>query len=113
MPIDAVNWERPPEDPDDGCSGAWYRTAFIDSVDRCARRRTQSGGRIPNPRFDAADDLTQAAVLYLEDEEERAFAYVAQVREKRWRAKLERDASERPTGQPPTRGAALGRRRRP
>lgn len=74
-----ISIERLPEDPADGCPGAWYRTPLIDCVDAYARRRTRDGGRVTNPRFDAADWLIQEAVLYLEDEEERAIAYAEKV----------------------------------
>lgn len=93
---DGIPYERLPEDPADGCPGAWYRTPFIDSVDPYARRRTRDGGRVRNPRFDGADWLIQEAVLYLEDEEERAIAYAEKVQADRIEAL--RKAEERKHG---------------
>lgn len=91
-----VNYERLPEPPEDGCPGAWYRTAFIDSIDKYSRRRTEGGGRVPNPRFDeavrAGNGLIQEAILYLEDEESRAIAYAIKVADDR--AEAERKKRE-------------------
>lgn len=41
------DWERPCEDPADGCPGAWYRTEFIDSFRRYRR------GDLGNPLVNA------------------------------------------------------------
>jgi len=79
----AINCDRPLEDPENGCPGAWYRTRYIDSVDRYTRRRTASGGRVSNPLFDTADWQIQAAVLRLEGEQER------------WHSDIDRQSHER------------------
>lgn len=86
VPIGEHNWKQPPEDAAIGCPGAWYRTPFIDSIDEYARRRTSTGDRIENPRFNEADWLIQSAVRYLEDEEERWHLYVEAERHRRWEA---------------------------
>jgi hypothetical protein len=74
-----INPTRPLEDPSWGCPAAWYRTRYIDSFDRYTRRRTDDGGRVPNPRFDSADWQIQDAVLLYEREQERALVHVEQI----------------------------------
>ena len=66
----------PFEEPSAGCPGGYYRTPFIDSVWPYTRRRTKDGGRVPNPRFDAAPRIVHEAVLALEVEEERWHAFI-------------------------------------
>ena len=68
LPVDP---EQPHEPMADGCPAGWIRTAYMDSVVPYLRRRTEGGGRVQNPRFDRADEHVQAAVLYLEHEDER------------------------------------------
>jgi len=72
--------KEPFEPSANGCPGAWYRAAFVDSVWPLTRRRDGNGGRIQNPRFDAADWFAQEAALYFEAEEERALAYLERKR---------------------------------
>ena len=104
-----IIWERPYEDPEDGCPGAWYRTRWVDSVFPYLRRRTDGGGRVPNPRLDRCEDwLIESAVMYVEDEEERAVAYVDRVRQERLAA---RQKSQEPQHHGVPR-RALGRVRR-
>lgn len=93
-PIADHTWRTPPEDPADGCPGAWYRTPLIDEIDRASRRRTQDGGRVPNPRFEAAPELVQDAVLYLEDEEARWHASLIEERNRRAREEAKRREAE-------------------
>lgn len=51
------DWNAPHERPDeDGCPGAWYRTAFLESVLRYRRRPNGNGGRVPNRLLDLCDD---------------------------------------------------------
>lgn len=81
---------EPWEDPRDGCPGGWYRSPYVDSVAPYTRRRTETGGRVQNPRFDSAPWQVQDAVLYYEREQERWFAYRDRVNQRRREA---RDAS--------------------
>ena len=80
------NPARPLEAAGDGCPGGWYRSPFVDSVIHYQRRRTEGGGRVPNPFFDRAPWQVQAAVLYLEQEEERWAAYREEINAARRRA---------------------------
>ena len=66
----------PVEDVADGCPGAWYRTAFVDSLDKYLRERTDHGDRVDNPDFTQACWQIQRAVRYFENEEERAIRFV-------------------------------------
>ncbi len=64
--------EKPTEDPAHGCPGGYQRSRVLLGLYRYYRRRTDDGGRVANPFFDACDDwLIHAAILYLESEEER------------------------------------------
>jgi hypothetical protein len=67
---------KPREDIEDGCPGAWYRTPFVDSVDRYTRDSVKGGGRVDNPFFTSAPWQVQAAVIHLEREEARCRAYI-------------------------------------
>lgn len=89
----ATNWRAPLEDPSMGCPGAWYRTPFIDSLEPYYRRRDGNGGRIPNPRFDAADWQIQAAIMKLEEEEERWHRYVSNEQYERAKKRAEEHAA--------------------
>lgn len=82
-----VSADEPLEVAADGCPGGWYRTAYVDSVSRYTRHRTETGGRVANPFFDAAEWQTQEAVLYYESEQERWHAYRGSVDVQRWRAR--------------------------
>lgn len=63
--------ERPPEEPENGCPGAWYRTAFVASVLRYRRRADGNGGRVPNRLLElCADELVIEAVETLETHED-------------------------------------------
>lgn len=108
VPIDERNWEKPIEDPADGCPRAWYGNAFIDSIDKYSRRRTEDGGRVPNPRFDQADWLIQDAIRELEDQEERFESYVLKVSMDR--QEVQRTAQAAKAAAPP-RPRPAGRRR--
>ncbi len=70
------DWATPYEDIENGgCPGAWYRTDFVASVLRYYRRRTEGGGRVPNPALDACDDpLVHEAVQALESYEDGALS---------------------------------------
>lgn len=48
--------ERPPEEPENGCPGAWYRTPFLESVLRYRRRLDGNGGRVSNRLLDLCTD---------------------------------------------------------
>lgn len=82
----AVGWQRPIEDAVDGCPGGWYRTSYANSVARYTRRRDSNGGRVANPFFDRAPWQVQAAVMYLEGEQERWNSYRDEVNAARWKA---------------------------
>lgn len=59
--------QHPPEDPEDGCPGAWYRTPWVASVLRYRRRPDGNGGRVPSRLYDTcADELVLEAVELLE-----------------------------------------------
>lgn len=79
-----VHPEYPHEPTADGCPGGWYRTRYMDSVFTYVRRRQTDGGRVANPRFDAAPWQVQEAVMYLEHEEERWHAYRDKMTHQRW-----------------------------
>jgi hypothetical protein len=99
------NWQAPYEDPKNGCPGAWYRTRFVDSVVRYARRRTDAGARVPNRRLERTDDwLIHDAVAHLELEEERALAHFKRLEVERLRAQ---------PNKPPPSPRSLGRVRVP
>lgn len=82
----------------DGCPGGWYRTAYMDSVAPYVRRRTDGGGRVPNPRFDAAPWQVQAAAMIVELEQER------------WHAEIRRLVSERAQREADKRAKKAGKR---
>lgn len=59
--------EYPPEDPEDGCPGAWYRTPFVGSLLKYRRRPDGNGGRVSNRMLDlCCDELVIEAVGVLE-----------------------------------------------
>lgn len=62
------DWAHPHEDiENDGCPGAWYRTAFVQSLLRYRRRPCEGGGRVSNPLLDrCADEWLLDAVAELE-----------------------------------------------
>jgi len=93
-----LNWSVPLEDPSLGCPGAWYRTPWIDSLDKYLRRRTQDGGRIPNPRFDRADWQIQEAVMVFEQEQDRAIASFVKEQHERNRKRIEADQKQQANG---------------
>lgn len=67
-----VNWRRPPEDPDEGCPGAWRVCRFVRSLYPFLRRRDDHGGRVSNAMYDRCEDeLVLALVHHYEDEHER------------------------------------------
>lgn len=90
----ATNWQAPLEDPRIGCPGAWYRTPYIDSLDPYYRRRDGNGGRIENPRFDAADWQIQKAIMLIEEEEERWHRYISNEQHQRAQKRAEKLAEE-------------------
>lgn len=78
-------WLEPPEDIDDGCPAGWMICPFAQSVQPYIRRRTEGGGRVPNPRFDELTDrLAQDAALYFEEQEERLVAYRNKLINEKW-----------------------------
>lgn len=51
------DWTEPLEDiENEGCPGAWYRTAFVESLLRYRRRPCEGGGRVVNPLLDRCTD---------------------------------------------------------
>jgi len=68
------DWAAPAERIDEtGCPGAWYRTAFVDSVLRYYRRRDRNGNRIENPLLTrCTDELVLEAIRAIESYEDAA-----------------------------------------
>ncbi len=68
------DWDKPYERIDEtGCPGAWYRTAFVDSLLRYYRPRDRNGGRIENPLLSrCTDELVLEAIRVLESYETAA-----------------------------------------
>jgi hypothetical protein len=91
---------KPREDIEDGCPGAWYRTAYVDSVDRYTRERTKGGGRVDNPAFTNAPWQVQAAVMYLEAEQRRSIAHVDGIAADRLEAEMKKNERKRAQGTP-------------
>lgn len=91
---------KPHEDIEDGCPGAWYRTDYVDSVDRYRRERSDGGGRVHNPRFKNAAWQVQAAVMYLESEQERCRAFVDGIAVDRLEAETKKRDRQRGQGVP-------------
>ena len=87
--------EEPIEPAADGCPGGWYRTPYVNSLARYVRRRTENGGRVPNPFFDRADWQTQEAALLYEEEQERWHSYRAKTDRARWAAEQPRGAKQK------------------
>lgn len=85
-----VNWQQPLEDPAEGCPGAQYRVEFVDSLDPYIRRRTETGDRVANPAFDAADGFVQSAAMHFEHEQERWLASLHGERARRDKALREK-----------------------
>ncbi len=50
------NWMVPPEDPDDGCPGGWYRNPFAYSLRRYIRSRSREGTYSENHFLSQTDD---------------------------------------------------------
>lgn len=100
-----VDWREPWEEPGEGCPGAWYRSPYVHSVYQFCRHRTSTGDRVDNPFFTRAPAQVQAAVLYFEEQDELARAYVDGVR-------IERLA-EATTPKASTPGAVIPGRRAP
>lgn len=65
--------DHPPEPPEEGCPAGYQFAPMVSGLKRYYRQRTEHGNRVSNPFFDHCTDwLIQAAVLYLEEEEERS-----------------------------------------
>lgn len=79
------DWYKPLEPTDEGCPGAWYRTAFMVSLLRYYRARDEHGGRVSNPALDqSTDHLVHEAIRELELHEDSAFGdYLDYVRKQR------------------------------
>lgn len=74
--------ERPRDSHEDGCPGAWYRCAFVDSLEKYERIILESGV-IPNLLADRTHDpLVIAALQYLEAERVNARNHWNDVRDK-------------------------------
>ena len=73
------DWAAPTERADEaGCPGAWYRTAFVDSLARYYRRRDRNGNRIENPLLSRCDDeLVLEAIRTIESYEDAAASEAA------------------------------------
>ena len=54
------DWERPCEDPADGCPGAWYRSEFIESFRKY--RRNERGNPLVNR--DTAPHIIEALFYF-------------------------------------------------
>ena len=83
------------EDPEQGCPAGWYYTRFVNSVFPYLRRRTSSGGRVDNPRFNAAPPVVQRAVLYFEDQQEEAERSDRLLEAERWDRKAKREQAKK------------------
>lgn len=69
----AGSWEQPHEPIEDGCPGGYQRSPLVLDLMRYVRRRTDGGGRVSNPFFDRLEsDIEIEAVLYLEEQQDRA-----------------------------------------
>lgn len=73
-----VNWQRPLEDPADGCPGSWSRCRFVLSLLPFLRRRAEGGDRVPNRLLDEADDLIWQWVQLVEEYQERWHAHLVE-----------------------------------
>lgn len=74
-----IKHDEPGEDIAQGCPGGWRWAPFGHSVVPNARRRTETGDRVHNPRFDSAcadDPVMQLAIDYFESEEERCIYFI-------------------------------------
>lgn len=81
-PSDEPDPRHPVDDHADGCPGAWYRSAFVDSLARYERILTDHGFT-SNVFLDRCDDrLVLEAIQYLEVERVRARAHWQDVRRK-------------------------------
>lgn len=68
-------WATPNEDIEaGGCPGAWYRTPFVQSLQRYRRDRDEQGGRIDNPALARADDFVIDCINAMEGFEDEARA---------------------------------------
>lgn len=87
----AGSWEEPHEPIEDGCPGGYQQSRLVYELLPFVRRRTRDGGRVPNPFFDQLKSaFVIAAVLYFEEQEDRALNYAELAREEariaRWKA---------------------------
>lgn len=74
-----INPRQPPEDPDDGCPGGWYRSRFVLSIYPYLRRRTEHGDRVINMLLDRTEDeLLLQWVQHVEDQQEAWESYRVQ-----------------------------------
>jgi hypothetical protein len=75
-----VNPDRPPDDHEDGCPGAWYRSEFANSLARYERILTEHGFS-SNLFADRCDDrLVLEALQCIEQERVRARSHWAEAR---------------------------------
>jgi hypothetical protein len=72
------------------------------------RRRVDGGARVPNPAFDRADHLVQAAAVYVEHEQERWHAHTRELVNERERKEAKKRAKAAAKGR--GRGGRYGRR---
>lgn len=85
-------WKTPPEDPADGCPMSWVRSTYAASVLDYARKRTEGGQRVPNPKLDECEDrMIVEAVLYYEECEDRLHSHQSRCA----REKMENDRKRR------------------
>jgi hypothetical protein len=83
----AGSWEEPHEPIEDGCPGGYQRSRLVDDLLPYVRRRTRDGGRVANPFFDRLkSDHVIEAVLYFEEQEDRALNYAELARLEQQRA---------------------------
>ena len=87
--------DNPPESPEDGCPGAWYRSPFAVSVSKYLRQSDANGGRVENLLLRDADRFVIEAVTHYERESARHQAHWYEVDAR----KAEDDAKRREKGQ--------------
>lgn len=71
--------DRPPETREDGCPCGFIVNKFNESILPYIRGRSEHGVRNSNPLFDRANIYIQRRVLFFEHQQERLYAYAAEL----------------------------------
>lgn len=71
------SWQHPPESIEsEGCSGAWYRTAFVRSLLKYRRQLDSNNNRVDHHAYrECTDPFVQACLKLWEDEDAAAEGY--------------------------------------